>query len=60
MSDQDIISPYYIYTISCRQVMIIKKNINIGVTNWCGTKLSKHNDNCLADSKENYQWDLGS
>ena len=25
MSDQDRISPYYIYTISCRQVMRIKK-----------------------------------
>ena len=22
--------------------------------------LSKHYKNCMADSKENYQWDLGS
>ena len=21
---------------------------------------NKHNDTCLADSKENYKWDLGS
>ena len=27
-SDHDRISPYYIYTISCRQVMRIKKNTN--------------------------------
>ena len=33
MSDQDGISPYYIYTISCRHVMRIKKNINYGITN---------------------------
>ena len=41
MSDQDRISPYYIYTISCRQVMRIKKNINYGITNWSDTKFSK-------------------
>ena len=28
VSDQDRISPYYIYTISCRQVMRMKKNVN--------------------------------
>ena len=33
VSDQDRISPYYINTISCRQVMRIKKNINYGITN---------------------------
>ena len=32
MSDQDRISPYNISTISSRQVMRIKKNINIGIT----------------------------
>ena len=31
--DHDRIPPYYIYTISCRQVMRIKKNINYGGTN---------------------------
>ena len=41
VSDQDKISPYYIYTISCRQVMRIKKNINHGITNWSNTKFSK-------------------
>ena len=34
MSDQDRISPYHIYTISCRQVMRIKKNIHYTITNW--------------------------
>ena len=32
VSDQDRISPYYIYAISCRQVVRIKKNINYGIT----------------------------
>ena len=31
MSDQDRISPYNINTISTRQVMRIKKNINLGI-----------------------------
>ena len=34
MSDQERISPYHIYTISCRQVMRIKKNIHYTITNW--------------------------
>ena len=33
MSDQDRISPYYIYTILLRQVMRMKKNIKYGITN---------------------------
>ena len=33
MSDQDRISPYYIYTVSCREVMRIKKNIYYWLTN---------------------------
>ena len=41
MSDQDRISPYYIYTMSCKQVMRIKKNINYGITEWSDTKLPK-------------------
>ena len=36
VNDQDKISPYYIYTISWRQVMRIKKN-----TNWSDTIFSK-------------------
>ena len=31
VGDQVRISPYYIYTISCRQVMRIKKNANYGI-----------------------------
>ena len=33
VSDQDRISPYYIYTISYRQMMRIKKTVNYGITN---------------------------
>ena len=41
MSDQDRISPYNIDTISCRQVMRIKKNINQGIIGWSKTKFSR-------------------
>ena len=41
MSDQDKISPYNIDTISSRQVMRIKKNINQGIISWSNTKFSK-------------------
>ena len=41
MSDQDRISPYNINTISSRQVMRIKKNINKGIKSWSNTKFSK-------------------
>ena len=41
VSDQDRISPYYIYTISYRQVMRIKKTVNYGITNWSNIKFSK-------------------
>ena len=55
MSDQDRISPYNINTILSRQVMRIKKNINYRIANWSDTKFSnQHNENRLADSKENY------
>ena len=33
VSDQARISPYYIHTTSCTQVMRIKKNVNYGITN---------------------------
>ena len=33
VSDQGRIFPYYICTVSCKQVMRIKKNINYGLTN---------------------------
>ena len=41
MSDQDRISPYNSYTISRRQVMRIKKNVNKGIIGWSDTKFSK-------------------
>ena len=41
MSDQDRISPYSINTISTRQVMRIKKNINLGIISWSNTKFSE-------------------
>ena len=41
MSDQDRISPYNSYTISRRQVMRIKKNVNKGIIGWSNTKFSK-------------------
>ena len=40
-SDQDRISPYTISTISSRQVMRIKKNINQGIIGWSNSKFSK-------------------
>ena len=33
MSDQNRLSSYYIYTISCRQEMRVVKNINYEITN---------------------------
>ena len=41
MSGQDKISPYNTNTISSRQVMRIKKNINYGIISWSNTKSSK-------------------
>ena len=41
ISDQDRISPYSINTVSSRQVMRIKKNINKGNIGWSNTKFSK-------------------
>ena len=41
MSDQDRISPYNSYTISRRQVMRIKENVNKGIIGWSNTKFSK-------------------
>ena len=64
MSDQDRISPYNINTVSSRQVMRIKKNITWGIICWSNNKFSKltfqKKKNYMADSKENYEWDLGS
>ena len=41
MTDQEIIFPYYINTISSRQVMRIEKNINEGIVTWSNSKFSK-------------------
>ena len=41
MCDQDRISLYTINTISSRQVMKIKKNIDKGIFSWSNTKFSK-------------------
>ena len=54
MGDQDRISPYFICTISCKQVMRIKKNVNYGITNDpIPNSPNKHNENQSEDSKEN-------
>ena len=52
MSDQERVSPHYIYTISCRQVNWEKENVNYEIANLSDTKFSKltYNENCLADS----------
>ena len=55
VSDQDRLSPYYIYTISCRQVMRIKKiTIMVLLIDLIPNSPNLHNENHLADSKENY------
>ena len=38
-SDQDVVSPFNVNTISSRQVMRIKKNINKGIISWSNTTL---------------------
>ena len=53
MSDQDRISPYNINTISIRQEIWIKKNVNLGIISWSSY------ENCMIDSKENNKFDLG-
>ena len=54
------ISPYHINTISSRQVMRIKKLSITGLFfDPISNSLNQHHKNCMADSKENYQWDLG-
>ena len=58
--DWDRISPYHINTISSRQVKRIKKLSITGLFfDPISNSLNQHHKNCMADSKENYQWDLG-
>ena len=61
MSDEDRISPNRINTISSRQVVRIKKYINLGIISRSNTKILWTNikTNCMVDSKENYKFDLG-
>ena len=60
-SDQDRISPYIISTISSRQVIRIKKNIiRVLLVDPIPNSPNYHHINCMADSKENYLWNLGS
>ena len=41
--------------------MRIKKKINQGIVSWSNTKFFKlKNENCIADSKKDYLWDLVS
>ena len=41
MSDQDIISPYHVNTLSTIQMMRIQRNINFGIFSWSNTKFSE-------------------
>ena len=41
MSDQDRVSPYNIITVLTKQVMRMKKNINLGIISWSNTKFSE-------------------
>ena len=58
-SYQDRISPYYIYTISCIQVMRIKEIIGLLIDLILNSP-KLNNKNCLVNSEENCKWDLGS
>ena len=55
MSDQVRISPYNINTIPTREVMKLKKNINLGIISW--SNKCKHKC-CIVDIKENLIWEL--
>ena len=52
MSDQDRISPYSVITISSRQVMRMKKNMNKGIISWSTNKFSKLTSQELYGRKE--------
>ena len=53
MSDQDRIFPYTTNTISSKQVMRIKENINQGIIGWFNTKFSK----LTPEKLYGYQWE---
>ena len=52
--DQNRFSHCNINTVSSRQVMRIKKNINHGIISRSNTDLPELMKNCIADGKENY------
>ena len=52
MSDQEKISHNSVNTISCRQVITIKKNINSGLVDTIPHSQDKHHRNFVEDSKE--------
>ena len=61
MGNQDRISPYNINTILSRQVMRIKKNINMSLIIIfvpIPSSLNQRHKNWMAGNKENYVWDL--
>ena len=55
VSDQDRFSPYFINTISSRQVMRIKKISIVGLlVDLAPNSPNQHHENCMANSKKNY------
>ena len=55
MSDQDIISPHNIDTISIMQVMRMNKNINLGsLAAPIPNSPNQLQQNCITEGKENY------
>ena len=61
MSDQNRVSPYNINTILSRKVMRIYQNIKKQLlVDPIPSSPNSHHKNCMAESKENYKWDLES
>ena len=52
MGDQEKISHHSVNTISCRQVITIKKNINSGLVDTIPHSQDKHHRNFVEESKE--------
>ena len=57
MSDHDSNSPYNVDTVSCTQVMRMKKIINFreSLIDLVSNSRNLHVKNCMTNSKENYQ-----
>ena len=56
MSDHDSNSPYNVDTVSCTQVMRMKKIINFreSLIDLVSNSQNWHEKNCMTDSKESY------